>query len=87
MTEPYKPKKPKSQGRVWIDRRKPFELFLKTGGIFAFHLEVHRLCVTLDPLNVRRWDKHQPVYFQGRLSWSYFFLRLWHVIVTLDPKV
>ena len=45
----YVPKPPQYRGRVLLDRRKPFELFLKVGGgLFWFHLQVGRLVITFD---------------------------------------
>lgn len=46
----YKPRRPANPGKVLLDRRRPFELFLKFGGgLFSFHLQVHRLVVMVEP--------------------------------------
>jgi hypothetical protein len=46
----YKPKPSSKPGRIWVDRTKPFALFLRTGGpIYVFHAHVWRVTVTIDP--------------------------------------
>lgn len=43
----YKPKPPKQRGRVLLDRRRPFEMFLKLGGsIYTVHCQIGRLVIT-----------------------------------------
>lgn len=45
----YKPRKPKYNGWVILNRRKPFELFLKFGGgIFFLHFQIYKLTITWD---------------------------------------
>ena len=45
----YVPKPPKYRGKVILNRRKPFELFLKFGGgIFDMHFQVHRLVIMFE---------------------------------------
>jgi hypothetical protein len=49
----------KPAGKIWLDRRKPFELFLKTGGgVFLLHCQVWRLSVTFEPNRKKRARKH-----------------------------
>lgn len=87
MTHTPNLRRPEPQGKAWIVRRKPFLLFLKTGGIFSLHLEVHRLCITLDPPRSERWDKGRPVRFQYKWRFRWFFLRLRRLVIALDRKM
>lgn len=74
-----------SNGKTWVNRRKPFELFLKTNGVFLFHLELHRLCVTIDRKGTERWD--EPVFFRWREDFRWFFFRLRRLVVTADRRM
>ena len=54
----YKPKHAKYNGRVLLDRRKPFELWLKIGGgIFAFHFQIHKLTITWESGKLRKYKE------------------------------
>ena len=50
----YVPKPPQHRGRVLLDRREPFELFLKFGGgLFLLHFHIGRLVIMIDPKRQR----------------------------------
>lgn len=49
MPEEYRPKPLCHKGRTVLDRRKPFELFLKFGGgLFTVHFQCGRLVIVLE---------------------------------------